>query len=53
VFVLALYLWECKNFVWLFEHMLLLVKCVGFISLVQGVYIFKRRGAYVFFCRCL
>jgi hypothetical protein len=27
---LALYLWEHKNFVWLFEHMLLLIEYVGF-----------------------
>jgi hypothetical protein len=25
---LALYLWECKNLVWLFEHMLL-VECIS------------------------
>jgi hypothetical protein len=28
---LALYMWERKNFVWLFEHMLLLVECIEYV----------------------
>jgi hypothetical protein len=28
---LALYLWQYKNFVWLFENMVLLVECVRFV----------------------
>jgi hypothetical protein len=28
---LALNLWERKNFVWLFEHVLLLVECMGLV----------------------
>jgi hypothetical protein len=32
---LALHLWQHKNCVWLFEHMLLLVECVRFVWFVQ------------------
>jgi hypothetical protein len=28
---LPLFLWEHKNFVWLFKHMLLLVECIWFV----------------------
>jgi hypothetical protein len=28
---LAVYLWEHRNIVWLFEHMLLLVECIEFV----------------------
>jgi hypothetical protein len=32
---LTLHLWEYRNFVWLFEHMLLLVECIGYVKFVR------------------
>jgi hypothetical protein len=32
---LALHLWEYRNFVWLFQHMLFLVECIGCVKFVR------------------
>jgi Pyruvate/2-oxoacid:ferredoxin oxidoreductase delta subunit len=40
--VLPVCLRGCRSFVWLFEHMLLLVRCIGFAWFVQGECIFSN-----------
>jgi hypothetical protein len=45
---LALYLWERKNFLWLFECMLLLVECKGFVLFFREERIFSNTEVGVF-----
>jgi hypothetical protein len=46
---LALHLWESRKFVWLFEHMLLLVECIEIDLCGRSVYFQTEK--HVFFCR--
>jgi hypothetical protein len=41
----SLYLWECSNFIWLFEHMLRLVECAGYVCFVREERIFSNGEA--------
>jgi hypothetical protein len=45
---LALYLWQHKNFVWLFDHMLLQVECVRFVWFVEECIVSNREVGMFF-----